>query len=384
MKPYIIFGAGDYGKIAFHHYGADTIAYFMDNNPSKIGNEILGKKIIAASDAFLYKDQYQFVVASIYSSSMVKQLEEYGITDYILFTDKLHGYYDSGELIVNPYEMIPEAESESDWIASEKLKYARKAVFDEAEELYGKERLFNHIEIETINRCNGSCDFCPVNRNVDPREKAVMSESLFFNIVCQLEQLNYSGRFTTFSNNEPLLDERIIKFNKYAREHLPNARIHLFTNGTLLTMEKFIELVQYLDELIIDNYQQELKLIKPCKDIYEYCEKHTELKNKVTIVLRKPHEILTSRGGMAPNRKELPEYPKDRCILPYKQMIVRPTGKVSLCCNDATGKYTLGDLNNESIVDVWYGDAFRTVREKLYEGREKWGNCKYCDTFSVG
>lgn len=37
---------------------------------------------------------------------------------------------------------------------------------------------------------------------------------------------------TTFSTNEPLLDDRIIDFNKYAREHLPKARIHMYTNGT--------------------------------------------------------------------------------------------------------------------------------------------------------
>ncbi|MCR5789327.1 MAG: SPASM domain-containing protein [Lachnospiraceae bacterium] len=384
MKQYIIFGAGDYGKIAFHHYGYDAVACFMDNNPAKIGTELFGKKIIAATEAAEFKDDYCFVVASIYSSSMIKQLQENGITDYIVFTGKLHGYYDSGELIVNPYDALPDAGSEKEWIDSEKLKYARQAVNDEAEELYGKEQLFNHIEIETINRCNGVCDFCPVNKNADPREKAVMPEELFCHIVDELEALNYAGRFTTFSNNEPLLDERIVRFNQYARKHLPNARMHLYTNGTLLTLETFLALVEVLDELIIDNYQQELKLIKPCRIIAEYCEEHPKLKEKVTIVLRKPHEILTSRGGTAPNRKELPSYGKDRCILPYKQMIVRPTGQVSLCCNDAIGKYTLGDLSKESITDVWYGPRFRMVRECLYKGRENWGNCQYCDTFSVG
>ena len=29
--------------------------------------------------------------------------------------------------------------------------------------------IFQTIEIETINRCNGKCSFCPVNRNIDPR-----------------------------------------------------------------------------------------------------------------------------------------------------------------------------------------------------------------------
>ena len=223
-----------------------------------------------------------------------------------------------------------------------------------------------------------------MNHNVDPREKAIMPEDMFYSIVQQLEEIQYTGRFTTFSNNEPLLDERIIRFNKYARMHLPKARMHLFTNGTLLTLEKFITLTEVLDELVIDNYQQDLKLIKPCLEIQKYCESHPELLSKVTIVLRKPNEILTTRGGDAPNRKELIEYPNDRCILPFKQMIIRPTGEVSLCCNDATGKYTLGDITKESLLDIWHGPKFQMVRKCLYNGRENWGSCKYCDTFSMG
>lgn len=119
-------------------------------------------------------------------------------------------------------------------------------------------------------------------------------------------------------------------------------------------------------------------------EISSYCEEHPELKKKVTIVLRKPQEILTSRGGTAPNRKVLLDYGEDRCILPFKQMIVRPDGKVSLCCNDAVGKYTLGDLNKESLLDVWYGPKFTMVRKSLYEGRKEWGNCRLCDSFTMG
>ena len=162
---------------------------------------------------------------------------------------------------------------------------------------------------------------------------------------------------------------------------LPNARMHLFTNGTLLTLDKFIELIKYLDELIIDNYQQDLRLHKNSQRIADYCNEHMELKEKVTIVLRKPHEILTSRGGDAPNRTEMPSYADAKCVLPFKQMIVRPDGKVSLCCNDPYGKCTLGDLNMESLTDVWYGKAFEEVRTRILKGRGELSHCSHCDTF---
>lgn len=383
-KKYIIFGAGTYGRKVFAEYGAGQVAGFIDNSPQKQGTLFLGKPVWRVEDIVEEKDQYHVVIASVYTASMSKQLEELGINDYSVYAGYLHRFIDTDELIFNQYEIADEAHTEHDWNNSERIQYMRQAVYDEAEALHREQPLFDNIEVETINRCNGNCSFCPVNRNADPREKKVMAWELFQNIVCQLEEIHYSGRFTTYSNNEPLLDERIVAFNQYAREHLPDAKMHMFTNGTLMTMDKFIALTEVLDELIIDNYHQELKLIKPCEQILEYCGMHPELKKKVTISLRKPQEILTSRGGTAPNRKELVEYGQDRCVLPFKQMIIRPDGKISLCCNDALGRFTLGDANKERLLDIWYGARFRMVRECLYKGRQNWGNCKNCDTFMIG
>ena len=384
MQNYVIFGAGIYGKRALEKIGADQIAYFIDNSEAKQGTFYLGKEIISLDKFLALPEQYHIVIGSVFASSIVKQLKSAGIEDYSIFVNETHGCYETDELIVNPYETTPEAVTEEEWQQAEKMQYMKRAVYDEVEQLYEKQPLFNHIEVETINRCNGICSFCPVNKNVDPRKEAVMSQEMFYSIVEQLAEIDYCGRFTTFSNNEPLLDERIIDWNRYARERLPKARMHMFTNGTLLTLDKFIALTEVLDELIIDNYQQELKLIKPCQEIQRYCEAHPELKKKVTIVLRKPNEILTSRGGDAPNRQNIGDYSGERCVLPFKQMIIRPDGKVSLCCNDAVGKYTLGDLTRERLLDIWYGPRFQMVRKSLYEGRENWGNCSKCDNFSVG
>lgn len=383
MKRIAIFGAGLYGKKAIQTLGSDIVECFIDNSPSKQGTVYCGKTV-RSLDEIKDRDDLSILIASAYSKSMENQLQEQGMTDYSVFEDYQHGYYETDELVVNPYKTMEEFLTEEAWSESEKMKYARKAVYDMAEAFQENQPLFDHIEIETVNRCNGTCSFCPVNRKDDPRTKAVMTQELFENIVDQLADLDYSGRFTTFSNNEPLLDDRIIAFNQHARRKLPKARMHLFTNGTLLTLDKFISLTEILDELVIDNYQQELKLIMPCVRIAEYCEEHPELKKRVTIVLRKPQEILTSRGGTAPNRKRLLEYGEDRCVLPFKQMIIRPDGKVSLCCNDAIGQYTLGDLNQDKLTDVWYGAEFQAVRRCLYEGRKKWGSCKYCDAFSMG
>lgn len=381
----IIFGVGKIGHIALERYGRDNVLYFIDNNDFFWGKEVNGIIVKSVESAIRDSLTYKIIIASKSYKLMETQLIELGIKNYSILKDAINGYFVTDSLIFNPYkENVQRGLSESAWIDNIQKKKIIEAVNYQVEQLYQKDLLFDHIEIETINRCNGNCDFCPVNKKKDIREFCIMGKELFQNIICQLAEINYSGRLALFSNNEPFLDKDIIDRHKYARKKLPNARMHLFTNGTLLTIDKFIEVVEYLDELVIDNYHQDLKLIRPCEEIRSYCEKHPELIKKVTIVLRDPHEILTTRGGDAPNRKKMISYGQERCVLPFKQMIIRPDGKVSLCCNDPYGKNTLGDLTKESLTDVWNNNRFKMVRNCLYLGRKNWRHCEFCDTFNLG
>lgn len=382
-KDIVIFGAGQVGRMALKEYKHRTL-FIVDNNDKIQGTMLDGIEIKGVS-SLSPKGDYTVIIASKQQEIMEQQLRQLGISDYDFFLEEPTAYYSTGELIFNPYEDNMQRDlTEKEWNENAGRNLAIETINFRVEQMQGKEILFDHVEIETVNRCNGNCEFCPVSRKNEKREYREMSDELFKHIINQLADIQYSGKLALFSNNEPFLDENIIERHRYAREKLPKARMHLFTNGTLLTLDKFVEIVKYLDELVIDNYQQELKLIKPCQEIVTYCELHPELKKKVTIVLRKPKEILTSRGGDAPNRKELVSYGDVRCILPYKQLIIRPDGKVSLCCNDPYGKNTLGDLSKDSIMNVWFNDRFKMVRKCLAEGRGNWKHCEFCDTLALG
>lgn len=263
----------------------------------------------------------------------------------------------------------------------EETEYARKndKFVDECD--MNNLDLFLRIDIETINRCNGICPFCPVNAKEEQRPYAKMSEELFRKIIDELHELNYSKSLALFDNNEPFLDERIIEFQKYVRESLPNAFLDLWTNGSLLTLDKFKEIIPYLDRIVIDNYNDELELNLNPKIISEYIEDKPDLKDKVVVYLRKQNEVLTSRGGAAPNKKDGDYHIDTKCVLPFQQFNVRPDGKVSLCCNDALGVYTLGDLNKQSIEEVWYSDEYMRIRKEMKEnGRRNLKLCNNCDT----
>lgn len=177
--------------------------------------------------------------------------------------------------VVNPYA---NRENESDAYKECKSIENRALIKDYSAQLNCNIPLFNSIEIETYNRCNGVCNFCPVSVQNETRIEKRMSNKLFIKIMKELEELKYDGSISLFSNNEPFLDDRIIDFQRYARKQLPNAYFHLYTNGTLLTIEKFISIIDYLDELIIDNYNQQLRLIPMVQKIKEYCDNNDELK----------------------------------------------------------------------------------------------------------
>lgn len=240
--------------------------------------------------------------------------------------------------------------------------------------------VFEEIEIETLNRCNGTCDFCPVNANEPQRVYHKMTKELFQKIIQDLVEVNYRGKISLFSNNEPFLDERIIEFHKYAKSKLPKAHFSLYTNGSLLDKEKFMTIISYLDELHIDNYNDDRNVNPGLKEVYEYLNDNPDLKRKVTFHLRLQHEILTSRGGQAPNKKNSKAL-RTKCLLPYRMMVIRPDGKVSLCCNDALGKYTLGDAANNSIIAIWNSEEYRKIRSSMRKnGRKKLMLCSSCDT----
>ena len=243
---------------------------------------------------------------------------------------------------------------------------------------YENPPLMERIEIETINVCNGLCSFCPANRKVDVRKPQMMSKSLFKKIIKDLSAINYDGRVSLHSYNQPVLGERFIEFAKIAREELPNAFINICTNGSVMGLIKFKQIIPFLDEMIIDNYNDDLELNDYNEEIHAYIKNHPELDEKVIICLRKQNEVLRTRAGQAPNNPKKETWPCS-CYLPYKQMVIRPDGKTSLCCNDVYGKVTLGDLNSNTVYEVWTSSAAYMYRKLLKDGRGNVDLCKYCD-----
>ena len=94
------------------------------------------------------------------------------------------------------------------------------------------------VNLETVNRCNSTCEFCTANIHAEKRPYMMMPDDMYYSIIDQLHDWNYKGHLTLYGNNEPWLDKRIVELHKYAREKLPEAFIFMSTNGLLLNIDR--------------------------------------------------------------------------------------------------------------------------------------------------
>ncbi len=250
------------------------------------------------------------------------------------------------------------------------------------------------IDIETINRCNGDCGFCPANFRDDKRVAARMPDQLIRKIAAELRAENYSGTIVPFVNNEPLLDSRITETVALLRESCPKARIVLCTNGILLTAKLYFSLFDAgLSHLMINNYSDRGEFTEKIGAALEgilsfgHVSSQEYLKSTV-ILLRNKNEILNSRAGEAPNKLNAERYryyQRNSCIYPFRQMSILSDGRVALCCEDFTGRVALGNVGAESIRSIWNGPGFCAVREGLRSrGRTDLQPCRRCDYGHLG
>lgn len=240
--------------------------------------------------------------------------------------------------------------------------------------------LFRWIDIETINRCNGGCAFCQVNRFQKQRPFHKMSREMFYRIIDELVELEFDGYISLNANNEPFMDERIVEFAIYVRKKLPNTFIFATTNGTLLTLDTFKQIIPFLDRLSVDNYLSKEKPENIVK-IWNYC-KENGLLEKVTYLEINENAERFSRAGDSPNSKVY--YTKEMlCPLPFVSLYVTAGGEVNLCCNDPLGHNVMGDIKKSSLREIWFGSEFESFRNNLKVGRGGISTCRFCNTVDI-
>lgn len=85
IKRYVVFGSGNYGRLALELLGSQNIDFFIDNDIDKQGKSLDGVKIISLDQALLRLTNQIVVIAAseLYYDQIQKQLDDSGIKNYV-------------------------------------------------------------------------------------------------------------------------------------------------------------------------------------------------------------------------------------------------------------------------------------------------------------
>jgi MoaA/NifB/PqqE/SkfB family radical SAM enzyme len=239
------------------------------------------------------------------------------------------------------------------------------------------------------------------------RTQGVMSRELFRKIVDECAALGIT-HVRMHNYGEAFLDRYLTEKVRYAKEK-GIQEVGIISNGSLITEKVARGMVEAgLDAINISidaggkevfdatriglNYDKvianverlvriraELGRRRP-KLILSFVRQNNSADEQAFIehwrkVADKIHITELHNWGGTLNRDSDVNYP---CYRPWLTFTVLWDGRVSLCCADFDGKTVLGDLNAQTIADVWNGDAYRAVRRQHLESGGP-DVCRACD-----
>ncbi len=275
------------------------------------------------------------------------------------------------------------------------------------------------IILESTNLCNLHCPSCMTGQGIRP-EKGRMDFDLFKKIVDELVDHPETFFMSLQGGGEPLLHPELFDFLDYLHQKKPGIRSQLSTNGTLLTEEKSIKLLESgLVEIFfsVDGATRETfetlragaEFDKVLVNINRFLELKKELSAKVTtgvcMVRQKANEAeipafeeywqdrvdqiiyatYIDYAGSINDRRT----PGDKALTPEKRYFCKQLaradcsvdfmGRVNLCCKSVGEDLCIGNLADNTMAELFSGPKRANVIKLHREGRwDELPSCRAC------
>jgi len=252
------------------------------------------------------------------------------------------------------------------------------------------------VNIELTSRCNKNCWMCG-RRKIDREypEIAMNYGDMDFELVKKIAEQLPKGIVVQFHNNgEPLLYPRFKESVRLFKE-----QIKCVDTNAKLIVEKADEIIDNLDTLTVSVIENDPE----GNEQYALVKEFLKIKNK-----RKPQVIFRCLGDIDTKRwkkldgiiatrilhnplgsfkyKKPPTVPEiGICLEILNHMAISRFGKVSICVRfDPKGLGIIGDINLNSLADIWQGAQRKKWIKYHIEGkRDKIPLCSYCDFWGV-
>lgn len=246
----------------------------------------------------------------------------------------------------------------------------------------------HEVSLETLSLCNAACTFCPYPTL--ERQGTKMSDELIDRLIDEMATFKERFYFAPFKVNEPLLDKRLIPICRKVNEKVPQAILRIFTNGSALTPDKIEELATLknvvhlwvsLNSHRAEEYEKLMGL--PFERTARRLDQLHAMDFPHTVVLSTvgwPNEpfvrycrgrwprfqvfIIKKDSWLGFTDAQASEVPQSPCTR-WWELSIMATGKVSLCCMDGTGQFEIGDVTNQTLLEVYNSPKWRERREKM-------------------
>lgn len=262
------------------------------------------------------------------------------------------------------------------------------------------------LQLETINACNAKCTFCAMPSQKKRRKP--ITDSLFSKIIDDAKSYGIT-QIMPFLNGEPMLDEKLSARIKEINEKIPEAFVSFFSNGSLLSSEKIEELskvnvaaVNFSINAITDKGRTAvmgMPLEATVANILAYQKKcpkvHITVSALMDTTLLTPDEMreftrfwqekrikpnLFFNGNWAGKTRKTFNA-EGCCERPSSMLTVLSNGSVALCCYDLDGEVSFGDLNTQTIKEIWESPEMEHYRFLNDAGRRsELTLCQNCTT----
>ena len=284
--------------------------------------------------------------------------------------------------------------------------------------------------VDPASVCNFKCSFCPTG---DPslikstgRKQVLLSLELYKKIIEQINDFETPLEvLRLYKDGEPLLNSNIVEFVRLAKACKKINRVETTTNGSKLDkkmcdglidagidriiisveglskekykefakvnfdFDEFIKNLEYLYKISRGKCKIHIKTVSENLDtddgelrfkaIFENLSDRMFIENTIPSWPEFSLDYLTDEQKTQLDKRDENITRKQSCGYLFYSLSINADGEVSPCCVDWNRKLSLGNLNTQTIADIWNGNKLYDLRRRhLTKQRNSIESCSSC------